>query len=290
MKDLKDKVAVVTGAASGIGRAMVDSFAKQGMKVVLADVEKERLQAAADEVSASGTDTLAIVTDVSKEAEVRALADQTLDAFGAVDVLCNNAGVFAAGLAWQSPHQDYEWLMNVNIWGVIHGVRVFVPIMLGQESEAHIVNTASMAGVTNGPYTAIYNMTKHAVVGYSEALYHDLTMTGTKIGVSVLCPELINTNIGEARRNRPKDLPGFDFTSEERQLVEGSLQELAATQGVDPTVMGERVVQGIKDNRFYLLSEDGWRRSCEVRLEDIRLARNPTFAMPMEAPDSVAQS
>ena len=264
---------------------MVECFSAAGMKVVLADVESEPLQKAADELAAQGYDCLPIVTDVSREEQVRELANQTLDSFGAVDILCNNAGVFTGGLAWQSPRQDYQWLMDVNIWGVIHGVRVFVPIMLGQASEAHIVNTASMAGVTNGPLTAVYSMTKHAVVGYSEALYHDLTTTGAPIGVSVLCPELINTNIAEARRNRPADLPGFDFTSPERDIAEGSLRQLAAQQGIDPMIIAKRVLDAIGENRFYILSDDGWRRSCETRLEDIRLGRNPTLSIPADLTD-----
>ncbi len=280
MKDFRDKVAVVTGAASGIGNAMVQLFAEQGMKVVLADVEESALQRAADALSAQSFDNLAVVTDVSSEESVRNLAEHCIDQFGAVDILCNNAGVFTGGLAWQSPRQDYQWLIDVNIWGVIHGVRVFVPIMLGQNSAAHIVNTASMAGVTNGPFTAVYSMTKHAVVGYSEALYHDLTSSAAKIGVSVLCPELINTRIGDSRRNRPRDLAGFDFTSPEREVAEGSLRELSAQQGVDPRVIAERTLQAIRDDRFYVLSEDGWRQSCETRLEDVRLARNPTLAIP----------
>ena len=207
-------------------------------------------------------------------------AERTVDQFGGVDILCNNAGVFTGGLAWQSPRQDYKWLIDVNIWGVVHGVRVFVPLMLGQGSEAHIVNTASMAGVTNGPYTAIYSMTKHAVVGYSEALYHDLSTSNTKIGVSVLCPELINTRIGDSRRNRPKGLAGFDFNSPERELAEGSLRDLAPTHGVAPDVIAERTLNAIRNNRFYIFSDDGWRHSCETRLEDVRLARNPTLDIP----------
>jgi len=282
VRDFSDKVAVVTGAASGIGRALAQRFAQAGMKVVLADVEADALEAVSAQLAEQGFETLAIPTDVSREAEVRNLADRTLDQLGAVDILCNNAGVFTGGLAWQSPHQDYEWLIDVNVWGVVHGVRVFVPIMLGQDSEAHIVNTASMAGLTNGPFTAIYTMTKHAVVGYSEALYHDLTSSGAKIGVSVLCPELVDTRIADARRNRPKDLAGFDFSSPERDLAEGSLRTLASSKGVDPTVLADRALEAIRDNRFYVLSDDGWRRSCETRLEDIRLARNPTLAIPSE--------
>jgi len=163
---------------------------------------------------------------------------------------------------------------------VVHGVRVFVPRMLAHGEEAHIVNTASMAAVTNGPFSSIYYMTKHAVLGYTEALYHDLQMTQSNIGVSVLCPELIATRIADARRNRPGDLGGTDFCSPERDLVEGTLRDLAARRGIDPAVLAARVLAAIRERRFYILSEDGWRRSCEVRLEDVRLARNPTFSVP----------
>ena len=282
MKDFSGRVAVVTGAASGIGRALVKRFAAAGMKVVLADVEEEPLQDAAQELTASGAEALAVRTDVARESEVRALADATLDAFGAVHIVCNNAGVITAGLAWESPHEDYEWLIDVNLWGVIHGVRVFTPIMLGQNTEGHIVNTASMAAVTSSPFASIYYMTKHAVLGYSESLYHDLASKEAKVGVSVLCPELINTNIGDAERNRPKGLAGFDFSSVERETVVGTLRELARSQGLAPTAIADRVLDAITKNQFYILSDDGdgWRRSCETRLEDIRLARNPTFDVP----------
>lgn len=280
MKDFAGKVAVVTGAASGIGRGLALQFGKVGMKVVLADVEEAALAQVAEELSTVEVENIAVRTDVSREEEVSQLADAAIAAFGAVHILCNNAGVFTGGLAWESPREDYQWLIDVNIWGVVHGVRIFVPLMRAHGEAAHIVNTASMAAVTNGPFSSIYYMTKHAVLGYSEALYHDLGMAQTKIGVSVLCPELIATRIADARRNRPKGLSGCDFSSPERDLVEATLRELSANKGVEPALIAARVLQAIRDERFYILSEDGWRRSCETRLEDIRLARNPTFSVP----------
>jgi NAD(P)-dependent dehydrogenase (short-subunit alcohol dehydrogenase family) len=282
MKELFGKVAVVTGAASGIGKALARRFGEAGMKVVLADVEQTALASAGEELRAAGIDCISVLTDVRRESDVVRLADAAERAYGAVHVLCNNAGVFAGGLAWESPREDYVWLIDVNVWGVVHGVCTFVPRMRAHGEDAHIVNTASMAAVTNGPFSAIYYMTKHAVLGYTEALYHDLQMTQTNIGVSVLCPELIATRIADARRNRPADLAASDFNSPERELAEGTLRELAARQGLDPAVLAARVVDAIRENRFYILSDDGWRRSCEVRLEDVRLARNPTFSIPTE--------
>jgi len=282
MKDLAGKVAVVTGAASGIGKGLARRFGDEGMKVALADVEEGALEKSAEELRAAGIDCIAVRTDVRRESDVVHLADTVESAYGAVHLLCNNAGVFAGGLAWESPRDDYAWLIDVNIWGVVHGVRAFVPRMRAHGEEAHIVNTASMAGVTNGPFTAIYHLTKHAVVGYSECLYHDLQMAQGNIGVSVLCPEVIATRIADARRNRPGDLSGGDFSSPERDLAESTLRDLTAGKGLDPAVLAARVVDAIRDGRFYILSEDGWRRSCEVRLEDVRLARNPTFAVPTE--------
>ena len=280
MKEFAGKVAVVTGAASGIGKALARRCGEEGMKVALADIEEEALARAREELATAGIDCIAVRTDVGREEDVSRLADATSEAFGAVHVLCSNAGVFTGGLAWESPREDYAWLIDVNLWGVVHGVRVFVPRMLAHGEEAHIVNTASMAAVTNGPFSSIYYMTKHAVLGYTEALYHDLQMAQSNIGVSVLCPELIATRIADARRNRPADLGGTDFRSPERDLVEGTLRDLAARRGVEPAVLAERVLAAIRERRFYILSDDAWRRSCEVRLEDVRLGRNPTLSIP----------
>jgi NAD(P)-dependent dehydrogenase (short-subunit alcohol dehydrogenase family) len=280
MKHFNGKVAVVTGAASGIGRALADAFAAEGMKVVLADVEKDRLAAVAQEMRGIGRDVLPVVTDVTKATDVDALAQKTLDAFGAVHVVCNNAGVFTAGVSWEAPIEDYEWVLGVNVWGVIHGIRTFVPIMLKQDTEGHVVNTASMAGVTNGPYSAPYYMSKHAVLSLSESIYHELKMRGAKIGISALCPELVATNINKASRNRPAALQRKQGPPTESESVEAALSGFIMT-GAPPATIAQRVLQAIRDERFYILSEDAWRRSCETRLEDIRLGRNPTFDVPV---------
>lgn len=280
MKNFKDRVAVVTGAASGIGRGLADALAAEGMKVVLADIEAGRLEEVAVEMRDTGAQVLPVVTDVTDASSVEALAQRTIDAFGAVHVVCNNAGVFTAGVSWEAPIEDYEWVLGVNVWGVIHGCRTFIPIMLKQDTEGHIVNTASMAGVTNGPYSAPYYMSKHAVLSLSESIYHELQMRSAKIGISALCPELVATNINNSSRNRPAALQRKKSPPTESESVEAALSNFIMT-GTAPATIAQRVVQGIRDEHFYILSEDAWRRSCETRLEDIRLGRNPTFAVPV---------
>ncbi|NRA97458.1 MAG: SDR family NAD(P)-dependent oxidoreductase [Planctomycetes bacterium] len=275
MKELRDRVAIVTGAASGIGLALSRRFAAEGMRVVLADVEEDALEAARRELVDGGAETIAVRTDVSQVDQVSALAEATLDAFGKAHVLCNNAGVFAAGASWQAPLSDFEWVFGVNVWGVLHGIRSFVPIMLEQNEPAHIVNTASMAGVTRAPLVSAYYMSKHAVVSLSETLY--LELEDGPIGVSMLCPEVINTRIGRSERNRPPHLKRGEEEEPTSTLVESSLAE-AIHQGLDPSVMADRVVNGIRDDQLYILSEEGgaWREVCNARLDDIRLARNPS--------------
>jgi len=281
--DFTGRVAVVTGAASGIGRALAVRFGRLGMHVVIADVDEAGLTETAAEVAGEGAQVLPVPTDVCEAAAVQALADRTLDRFGAVHVVCNNAGVFSSGTAWEAPLEDYEWLLGVNLWGVVHGIRAFVPLLLAQEDGGHVVNTASMAGLVSLPYASIYTMTKHAVLALSESLYHELALAGGRVGVSVLCPEAVATGIADAARARPprwqpRDVP----RSAAAEATDQALRE-ATTAGVDPAVMAERVERAIRERRFYILSEDDWRRCCATRLEDIRLGRNPTFAVPEAA-------
>lgn len=280
MKDLRGRVAVVTGAASGIGQALARRLGSEGMKVVLADVEPVALQQAAQDLEKSGVEVLPVVTDVAKAEQVQALADQARAAFGKIHVVCNNAGVMIGGLSWEAPLEDYEWLMGVNLWGVIHGIRTFVPILLEQDEPGHVINTASMAALASMPYTGIYFMTKHAVMSLSETLYHELTLRGAQVGVSVVCPEVVATGIDRSERNRPDTLRSGAERSEERKTVEAALSKGVET-GVPPDWIAERAIDAMREGRFYVLAEDEWRRTAETRLEDIRLARNPTFAPPV---------
>lgn len=282
MKDFDGKTAVITGGASGIGRAMGELFLSRGMHVVLADIEQQVLDATVADLQTSGGRCIGVVTDVSKAKDMQQLADAALAEFGGIHIACNNAGVFAGGLLWEESLADFQWQLDVNVWGVIHGIRTFVPIMAAQDAECHIVNTASMAAVTAMPYSGIYHMTKHAVLGLSESLYHELAFHVPNVKVSVLCPEAINTGIAGSERNRPSDYSreGDIVESDARSLVSQALADSVAV-GIGPEVMAQRVLDGIIDERFYLLSEEAWREAAHTRLDDIRLARNPTFAPPV---------
>jgi NAD(P)-dependent dehydrogenase (short-subunit alcohol dehydrogenase family) len=282
MESFSGKTAVVTGAASGIGFALAERFAREGMRVVLADIEGAALDSAVARITATGAEAIGVVTDVSKEADVASLAERARSEFGGVHVACNNAGVFAGGLLWEESLADYQWLMDVNIWGVIHGIRTFIPIMLEQDTDCHLVNTASMAGLCAMPFAGIYHMTKHAVLALSESLYHELELSSEKVKVSVLCPELIKTGIGTCERNRPTEYskPGDIVESDARQLVFDSINEGIQT-GVDPSVMADRVIAAIRSDTFYILSEDGWRETAHQRMEDIRTSQNPVLAPPV---------
>jgi len=283
MKEFAGKVAVVTGAASGIGRAFSQRLGALNMKVVMADVEAGALKAAAEDLEAAGHAVRAVPTDISQADSVASLAEQTLEHFGPAHVLCNNAGVFAAGLSWEAPQSDYDWVFGVNVWGVIHGLRSFVPQMLAHGEEGHIVNTASMAAVTTAPFTAPYYMSKAAVFSLSETLDAELRAKQAAIGVSVLCPELVDTAIARGERNRPEHLKrkAGEGESPERDLVESAIGAATPT-GVDPTVLADRAIEAMREGRFYVLApeDNPWRTACNARLEDIRLARNPAHAVP----------
>jgi len=278
MKELRGRVAVVTGAASGIGRALAERFATEGMKVVLADVERDALAGVEKALTAGGAAAIAVPTDVSKAGEVEALAQRTLDAFGAVHVLCNNAGVVTAGPVWERTVADWEWVLGVNLWGVIHGVRVFLPIMLGQDADCHVVNTASMAGLISGPFNAIYHVTKNGVVSLSESLHHELAFVGARVKVSVLCPGWVSTRILESERNRPSALataPTRPPTPLEATM-EQTVRQLLAT-GLPPARVAGLVVDAIRAERFYILTHPEWKGMIRTRMEDILEDRPPTL-------------
>jgi NAD(P)-dependent dehydrogenase (short-subunit alcohol dehydrogenase family) len=280
MKEFKDKVVVITGGASGIGLGLARKAAKEGMKVVLADVERGALDAAEKEIKATGAQTLAVRTDVSKSSEVEALAKKTLDVFGGVHLVFNNAGVMGGGSIWRSSEKDWEWIMGVNLWGVINGVHTFVPIMLEQGTEAHVINTSSTAGLTTGPTTAIYAVTKHAVVALTEVLYHQLLSRNSLVGASVLCPSSVNTNFVDSDRNRPtelRDAAAEQFAaSSPKQQAQLEASRASLRQATHPDKVADIVFDAIKVERFYILTEpESIIPAVKKRMENILNERNP---------------
>jgi NAD(P)-dependent dehydrogenase (short-subunit alcohol dehydrogenase family) len=272
MQDVEGKVAVVTGAASGIGLAMATRFAESGMKVVLADVERDALAAAERTLQGAGHTVLAVPTDVSRGEDVEALATRTVAEFGGVHLLCNNAGVSVAGPLWEHSVRDWEWVLGVNLWGVIHGVRVFVPIMLGQDAEGHVVNTASVAGLTSFPMLGVYNVTKHAVVTLSETLARDLDLAGARVKVSVLCPGFVRTQILDSDRNRPESL-GRDERPRSAEVEEGIRALIAA--GMPPAEVAGRVLDAVRAEQFYVLTHPDFRAQIKERLDGVLENQTP---------------
>jgi len=279
VKEFRDRVAVVTGAASGIGRALAERFAGQGMKVVLADVEKDALRQAEADFREKGVDVLAVPADVSKSEEIDKLAQQTLDTFGAVHIVCNNAGVAGAwGPTWANTLDDWNWIIGVNLWGVIHGVRAFLPIMLEQGDEGHIVNTASLAGLMPG--RGIYGVTKQAVVALSESLYNDLKVADAKIGVSVLCPGWVNTNIMDAGRNRPAELARTvdAMPDPQREEIEKTVRNFLKT-GLQPGAVADQVFEAIREDKLYVITHPEMDFIIRERFDNILSRTNPTARM-----------
>ncbi len=276
MQEFQDKVAVVTGAASGIGRALAGRCAQAGMKVVLADVDAAALQQAEHELRDQGATVLAVQTDVSRFEQVQALADRTIASFGAVHLLFNNAGVGAGTTVWESSAADWEWVVGVNLWGTVYGVRVFVPLMLKQDADCHIVNTASMAGLIPGPGLGIYRVTKAGVISLSETLYLELQQQKARIGVSVLCPGWVKTRIMEAERNRPAELRNASaaVTPGQQQLFEGVRR--AVDQGLPPEQVAEQVLEAIREQHFYILTHPDWKPFIRTHMMDILEDRSPT--------------
>ena len=281
MKAFRGKVAVITGAASGIGRALTGRCAREGMRIVLADIEAPALAQAEAELKTAAADVLAIQTDVSKAGDVEALAHRTLEAYGAVHLLCNNAGVGAGSNAWESSIQDWEWVIGVNLWGVLHGIRMFLPIMLEQDVEGHIVNTASIAGLISDTADAPYHLTKHAVVALSENLYYDLAHRGARVHISVICPGLTNTRILDSERNRPREMWNDHSTSVETRVKTREIQAAhmafrqALAAGMSPEKVADCVFQAIPDNRFYILTHPEFRPLILARMAALVDGKNP---------------
>jgi NAD(P)-dependent dehydrogenase (short-subunit alcohol dehydrogenase family) len=275
MKEFQGKVAVVTGAASGIGFAMADRFAGEGMKVVMADIEPEALSIAEEDLRRKGADVLAVQTDVTKPEQVQALADRAYEAFGATHVLCNNAGVEVIGATWEHTLDDWRWVMDVNLWGVIYGVHNWLPRMLEQGDDAHIVNTASMAGLTTAPYMAIYDVTKFGVVALSESLEKELRIADANVHISVVCPGLIDTRIMESSRNRHAERSEKGSFGANAQRFRKGLTDNLAT-GWPPSRVADQVFEAIRDDRFYVIpAQEGFADRIRERMENILALKNP---------------
>jgi NAD(P)-dependent dehydrogenase (short-subunit alcohol dehydrogenase family) len=268
------RVAVVTGAASGIGLALTKRFLAEGMRVVMADVEETALDAAVDEVPDHHEAVLPVVTDVSDADQVEALLESTLTAFGAVHVVCNNAGVGGPhSPIWEIARGDLEWVLRVNVWGVINGIRTFVPALLRQ-GEGHVVNTASVFGLFAGTL-GIYGVSKHAVVALSEALHLQLREAGSSIGVTVLCPGPVHTNFPASARNRPADLGP---ATEEGAIGQASIEKLDSLvpTGRPPEEVAQLVVDAVRESRFYVLTSSNRIPAIQARFEAILSGAAPT--------------
>ncbi|MCC8396944.1 SDR family oxidoreductase [Paraburkholderia sp. MMS20-SJTR3] len=282
MDNFADKVAVITGAGSGFGREFARLGTKLGMRLVLADVEHDALDDTLAEVTAAGAQAIARRVDVSNGEAVDALARATLDTFGSVHLLFNNAGVGGnGGLVWENTERDWQWLLGVNLWGVIHGVRAFTPLMLDAAKRdagyrGHIVNTASMAGLLAPPLMGPYNVSKHAVVALSESLYQDLSLVTQQVACSVLCPYFVPTGIANAQRNRPAELSN-DLPPTLSQRVARALSEKAVSSGkVSAAAVAALVFDAIRDEQFYIYSHPHALNPVKTRAEDIVTPRNPT--------------
>ena len=278
--NFQGKTAVLTGAGSGFGLECARIGARLGMRLVLVDVQQAALDRAAAELTAAGAQVAAFRLDVANAEQMQAMSRQVFERFGAPHLVFNNAGVGAGGLLWESSVQDWEWVLGVNLWGVIHGVRLFVPMMLQAAAQdpawqGHIVNTASMAGLLNAPNMGVYNVSKHAVVSLSETLYQDLRLVTDQVGASVLCPYFVPTGIGQSRRNRPAGLKGEKPTRS--QLIGQAMTDKAVNAGkVTAAEVAQKVFDAIAADQFYIFSHPRALGNVQHRMESIVQQANPS--------------
>jgi NAD(P)-dependent dehydrogenase (short-subunit alcohol dehydrogenase family) len=273
MQDLNGRVAVVTGAASGIGEGMARAFAKQGMRLVLADIEGARLEAVAHELTQAGANVITQLTDVSDSAQVEALAARAYAAFGAVNVLCNNAGVVENNApAWEYSLEDWDWVLGINLMGVVHGQRSFIPKMLEQGQPGHVVNTASVGGLVSGTATPIYIVSKHAVVALSECTYNNLVRRNANVDISVLCPGWVRTAIVDSDRNRDDAPTLTDAVMRSRDKFRAGIGS-----GIEPESVGDMVVDAICEPRFYILTHPHWNGAIAERFDAINEGTKPAM-------------
>ena len=269
MRDFREKVAVITGAASGIGFGIAERCALEGMKVVLAGINLDNLVQAQSAINSAGSETICIQADVSKREDIEALAKETVNHFGGVHLLVNNAGLGVGMSIWESTWADWEWVLGVNLWGVIHGVKIFVPIMLEQDVPCHIVNTSSIAGFLPYHPSASYQVTKHAVVALTENLQYSLIQKGSKIRASVLCPGYVKTRILDAERNRPEEYQNKPEgqNPEELAVIEYLREQIDA--GLSPQEVAETLFRGIKEEQLYINTHPDMKERVQERMNNI---------------------
>lgn len=278
MKEFKEKVAVITGAASGIGKAIAERAAQAGMKLVLADVDAAGLDKVVAEFSQKGCEAVGLRTDVSRESEVMALADLAFERFGKVHLLVNNAGVAATNTAWTAPQSEWDRVMGINLYGVTNGLRAFVPRMLEANEEGHIVNTASAAGLIPAPSFASYNASKFAVVAVSEGLHHDLSLRKTKLGVSVLCPEWVKTSIHTSVQHEPDAKLTAARQADPVLMSITSTVSSAVETGISPDEVADKVFAAVQAKQFYIITHQKTTLpAVEKRMQDMLQGRNPSM-------------
>lgn len=281
MKEFQNRVAVITGAASGFGREFARTAADLGMKLALADIEQNALDSIQDELENKGVEVIAINCDVRKSEDMQALADEVMEKFGVIHLLFNNAGVGTGGLIWENSASDWEWVLGVNLWGVIHGVRIFTPLMLACAKadtayDGHIVNTASTAGLLNAPTMGIYNVSKHAVVSLTETLYHDLQLINAPISASVVCPYFVPTGISQSQRNRPEELKVGSSPTLSQRVTETMIEKAVDSGKVTAADIAACTFEALREDKFYIYSHPKVLGNVRMRMEDIVSQRNPS--------------
>jgi NAD(P)-dependent dehydrogenase (short-subunit alcohol dehydrogenase family) len=276
VKSFTGRTAVITGGASGIGRAVADRFAREGMRIVLADIEQSPLDRAVAEMNASGAQVIGVRTDVADYSQLEALAQESIETFGAIHILCNNAGVASQPAnSWEQTGKDWKWVLDVNLWGIINGIRAFVPIMLKQDDEGHVINTASLAGLLSMPGAAPYHASKSAVVAITESLHLEFAAIKSKLRASVLCPAWVKTQILDSARNRPASL-----SHEERRPVSRlaeAYRKRITEQGLPPEFVADRVFEAVRDEKLYIWTHPEFKDAVRWRMENIINERNPSL-------------
>ena len=288
MRDFENKVIVITGGASGLGRAFADRAAALKMKLVLADIRGQPLQQTVTELKSTGAEVVALAGDVSKAGYMEELAKLAIDSFGVVHCLFNNAGVGSGGLIWENTLKDWQWVLNVNLWGVINGVRTFTPLMLAAAQndpgyEGHIVSVSSIAGLIAPGMMGAYNVSKHAVVAHTESLYHDLAKTEPRIGASVVCPGFTPTGISQSHLSRPFDMQNAGAPTESMLQAQQMIAKAVNAGKLTAADVAKITFDAIRDGQFYILTHPNFMKLVKARLDDIVQLRNPSDVFSLKA-------